>query len=137
VTVTSVGFGNATLTVNASSNAMAPAQQLKLDIKYFWPASLFASIVGGALLGMALRLWNILRSPFAAPTLSVLAMYLAFDGVAILGLVVVYIFSLMPWITATYNFHLVLIFLVVSFGPSALLQSISRIMPRVLKKRVG
>jgi cellulose biosynthesis protein BcsQ len=144
VTVTSVGFGNATLAVNASpdrssptqNNVAAPLQQLKLNIKYFWPASLFASIVGGVLLGMALRLWNILRSPFALPTLSVLAMYLAFDSVAILGLVVVYIFLLVPLLTVTYTFHLVAIFLAVSFGPWALLQSISVNMRRLSTTRL-
>jgi hypothetical protein len=140
VSFTSAGFGTAQINIAAtvlpdksdtSQTVQAAPQKATLKINYDWPISLLTSIVGGIVFGIALRVWSIMRTPFASPTWSVLGMFLAFDATAIAVLVAAYIFLLIPFLTVKYSVNLILIFVLVSLGPRTILESIYVIMRRL------
>lgn len=145
VSFTSAGFGTALINIAAtvlpdksdtSQTVQAGPQKATLKINYDWPMSLLTSIVGGIVFGIALRVWSIMRTPFASPTWSVLGMFLAFDATAIAVLVAAYIFLLTPFLTVKYSVHLILIFVLVSLGPRTILESIYVIMRRLSTTRL-
>jgi hypothetical protein len=96
-----------------------PASQVKesYDLYYTWPASLIGAVIGGALVGMAFRLWRLLRGPFGLPSAGTFVSFWAFDFRTSLLFGGLYIFGIMPLLDATYGYHLIGIFAAAGVAP--------------------
>ena len=91
-----------------------------IAIRYHWPIGMTAAALGGALIGLAYRLYSSLKGPFRRPSLPTLLVLGGTDLLVAIIAVVMYLFALAPLLGESIRFNVGLVMLLAGGAPQVI-----------------